>query len=99
PHILRRSTLGWPAQASGIVCRRLPARLGDRVPPSADGAPVPALSGYGLPRPETGLYSRVLDGAIPVQDVGLVAAVRSRRVEPVAAVARVDGGKVRLNGG
>ncbi|WP_328465061.1 flavin-containing monooxygenase [Streptomyces sp. NBC_00448] len=99
PHILRRSTLGWPAQASGIVCRRLPTRLVDRVAPYIERAGVPDLSAYGLPRPETGLYSRVLDGAIPVQDVGLIAAVRSRRVEPVAAVAEFDGDKVRLADG
>jgi putative flavoprotein involved in K+ transport len=99
PHILRRSTLGWPAQASGIVCRRLPARLVDRVAPYVERAGVPDLSGYGLPRPETGLYSRALDGAIPVQDVGLIAAVRSRRVEPVPAVTEFTGGKVRLTDG
>ncbi|SEG33087.1 putative flavoprotein involved in K+ transport [Actinacidiphila yanglinensis] len=99
PHILRRSTLGWPAQASGIVCRRLPTRLVDRIAPYVERAAVPDLSEFGLPRPGTGLYSRVLDGAIPVQDVGLVAAVRSRRVEPVAAVAGFDGEKVRLADG
>ncbi|WP_329368325.1 NAD(P)/FAD-dependent oxidoreductase [Streptomyces sp. NBC_00669] len=99
PHILRRSTLGWPAQASGIVCRRLPTRLVDRVAPYIERAGVPDLSAYGLPRPETGLYSRVLDGAIPVQDVGLIAAVRSRRVEPVVAVTEFDGDKVRLADG
>jgi putative flavoprotein involved in K+ transport len=57
---------------------------------------VPDLSAYGLPRPQTGLYSRVREGAIPVQDVGLVAAVRSRRVEPVASVREFDGATVRL---
>lgn len=99
PHILRRSTLGWPAQASGIVVRRLPTRLVDRVAPYVERAGVPDLSAYGLPRPRSGLYARVLDGAIPVQDVGLIAAVRSRRIEPVAAVEEFDGDKVRLADG
>jgi putative flavoprotein involved in K+ transport len=99
PHILRRSTLGWPAQASGIVCRRLPTRVVDRVAPYIERAGVPDLAPFGLPRPGTGLYSRVLDGAIPVQDVGLIDAVRSRRVEPVAAVRDFDGDKVRLADG
>ncbi len=80
PHILRRSTMGWPAQASGIVCRRLPVKVVDRLAPYIERAGVPDLSEYGLPRPEHGLYSRVLEGAIPVQDVGLVKAVLAREV-------------------
>jgi putative flavoprotein involved in K+ transport len=99
PHILRRSTLGWPAQASGIVVRRLPTRLVDRVAPYVERAGVPDLAEFGLARPQEGLYARVLDGAIPVQDVGLIAAVRARRVEPVAAVEEFDGDKVRLADG
>ncbi|MFF6959027.1 NAD(P)-binding domain-containing protein [Streptomyces sp. NPDC008317] len=99
PHIMRRSTAGWPAQASGILCRRLPTRVVDRVAPYIERASVPDLSAYGLPRPETGLYARVLDGSIPVQDVGLIEAVRARRVEPVAAVERFDGDKVHLADG
>lgn len=99
PHIMRRSTAGWPAQASGILVRRLPPRLVDRVAPYIERTSVPDLSAYGLPRPENGLYARVLDGAIPVQDVGLIEAVRSRRVEPVAAVDRFDGDKVHLADG
>jgi putative flavoprotein involved in K+ transport len=99
PHILRRSTAGWPAQASGIVCRRLPAGLVDRIAPYVERAGVPDLAEFGLPRPDTGLYSRVREGAIPVQDVGLIDAVRSRRVEPVAAVERFEGDKVHLADG
>lgn len=98
PHIVRRSTAGWPAQAGGILVRRLPPRLVDRVAPYVERVAVPDLTEFGLPRPETGLYTRVLDGAVPVQDVGLVDAVRSRRVEPVAAVEGFDGDKVRLAG-
>ncbi|WP_328913960.1 MULTISPECIES: flavin-containing monooxygenase [unclassified Streptomyces] len=99
PHILRRSTAGWPAQASGILCRRLPTGLVDHLAPLVARAGVPDLSAYGLPRPKTGLYSRVRDGAIPVQDAGLIDAVRSRQVEPVAAVEEFDGDKVRLADG
>ncbi|MYS24345.1 Predicted flavoprotein CzcO associated with the cation diffusion facilitator CzcD [Streptomyces sp. DvalAA-14] len=99
PHVMRRSTAGWPAQASGILVRRLPTAVVDRVAPYIEKVSVPDLSAYGLPRPRTGLYARVLDGAIPVQDVGLIAAVRSRRVEPVAAVERLDGDRVHLADG
>ncbi|MFI1094568.1 flavin-containing monooxygenase [Streptomyces sp. NPDC020917] len=99
PHILRRSTAGWPAQASGILCRRLPTGVVDRIAPYIERMGVPDLTEFGLPRPESGLYARVLDGAIPVQDVGIVDAVRTRKVEPVAAVEAFDGDKVRLADG
>ncbi|WP_225845382.1 NAD(P)/FAD-dependent oxidoreductase [Streptomyces sp. HPF1205] len=99
PHILRRSTLGWPAQASGIICRRLPTRLVDRAASYVERLAVPDLTEFGLPRPRTGLYTRVREGAIPVQDVGLIAAVRAGRVEPVAGVEGFADGKVRLADG
>ncbi|NYV77993.1 NAD(P)/FAD-dependent oxidoreductase, partial [Streptomyces sp. UH6] len=86
PHIVRRSTAGWPAQNTAILVRRLPVRLVDRLARTMAGVSVPDLSAHGLPRPDTGLYSRVREGAIPVQDVGLIDAVRRGRVEVVAAV-------------
>ncbi|WP_371653308.1 MULTISPECIES: flavin-containing monooxygenase [unclassified Streptomyces] len=99
PHILRRSTAGWPAQASGILVRRLPVPLVDRAAGAVARLSVPDLSDKGLPRPETGLYARVREGAIPVQDVGLIAAVQSGRVEPVAALDSFEGAKVVLADG
>ncbi|MEU7604017.1 NAD(P)/FAD-dependent oxidoreductase [Streptomyces sp. NPDC041003] len=99
PHILRRSTAGWPAQRSGILVRRLPVRLVDGLGRLVTKASVPDLSAYGLPRPATGLYSRVKEGAIPLQDVGLVDAVRRGAVEPVAAVESFDGAEVVLADG
>ncbi|MFI6471944.1 flavin-containing monooxygenase [Streptomyces sp. NPDC050516] len=99
PHILRRSTAGWPAQATGILVRRLPVRLVDRAASVTERLSVPDLSAYGLPRPAGGLYSRVREGAIPVQDVGLIDAVRGGRVEPVGAVESFEGGKVVLADG
>ncbi|MFB7914005.1 flavin-containing monooxygenase [Streptomyces sp. NPDC056061] len=99
PHIVRRSTAGWPAQATGILVRRLPVRLVDRAGRLMSRLAVPDLSAHGLPRPDTGLYSRVRDGAIPVQDVGLIDAVRAGRVVPVAAVDSFDGDAVVLADG
>ncbi|MGR4882834.1 flavin-containing monooxygenase [Streptomyces sp. LARHCF249] len=99
PHIVRRSTAGWPAQRTGILVRRLPVSLVDRLGALVAKASVPDLSAYGLPRPATGLYSRVKEGAIPVQDVGLIDAVRAGRVEPVAAVEGFDGAEVVLADG
>ncbi|MFI1074023.1 flavin-containing monooxygenase [Streptomyces puniciscabiei] len=99
PHLVRRTTLGWPAQYSGVLVRRLPVRLVDRLARSAARLGVPDLSAHGLPRPDTGMYSRVKEGAIPVQDVGLIDAVRAGKVEVVAAVESFEDGKVILADG
>lgn len=71
----------------------------DRLGALVAKASVPDLSAYGLPRPTTGLYSRVKQGSIPVQDVGLIDAVRGGKVEPVAAVEAFDGAEVVLADG
>ncbi|MFJ4281954.1 flavin-containing monooxygenase [Streptomyces massasporeus] len=100
PHIVRRSTAGWAAQYSGVLVRRLPVGLVDRISRAQARVAVPDLSAHGLPRPDTGLYTRVKQGAIPVQDVGLIDAVRKGRVEVVAAVEGFeDGGKIALADG
>ncbi|WP_438303630.1 flavin-containing monooxygenase [Streptomyces sp. HUAS TT11] len=99
PHVVRRSTAGWAAQFTGILVRRLPVRLVDRLAGPMARISVPDLSVHGLPRPDTGLYSRVKQGAIPVQDVGLIDAVRDGRVEIVAAVEGFEDGKVALADG
>ncbi len=99
PHIVRRSTLGWPAQYTGVLVRRLPVRLVDGLSRQQARLALPDLSAQGLPRPGTGLYSRVKQGAIPVQDMGLLDAVRRGKVEIVAAVESFEGGKVVLADG
>ncbi|HEX5566571.1 MAG TPA: NAD(P)-binding domain-containing protein [Streptomyces sp.] len=99
PHIVRRSTAGWPAQATGVAVRRLPTPLVDLMARGVTRVSVPDLSQYGLPRPRTGLYSRVRQGAIPVQDMGFVTAVRRGLIEPVAAVESFDGSEVHLADG
>ncbi|MFI2378945.1 flavin-containing monooxygenase [Streptomyces sp. NPDC018964] len=99
PHIVRRSTAGWPAQYSGVLVRRLPVGLVDRLCRVQARVALPDLSARGLPRPGSGLYSRVLEGAIPVQDAGLVDAVRTGAVEVVAAVEGFEGGEVVLADG
>ncbi|MFJ4962881.1 putative oxidoreductase CzcO [Streptomyces sp. ADI96-02] len=99
PHIVRRSTAGLPAQATGILVRRLPVWVVDRVGRLMNRVALPDLSAHGLPRPDTGLYSRVKEGAIPVQDVGLIDAVKSGTVQPVAAVDSFDEDAVVLADG
>ena len=99
PHIIRRDMLGWPAQGTGILVRRLLPRLVDRVAHGLAAVQEPDLSAYGMARADPGLYSRVLVGRVPVQDVGIVDAIRTRRVEPVAAVEAFDGDEVVLTNG
>ncbi|MFF4492217.1 flavin-containing monooxygenase [Streptomyces sp. NPDC001544] len=99
PHIVRRSTAGWAAQYSAVLVRRLPVALVDRLAGPMARLSVPDLSAHGLPRPETGLYSRVKEGSIPVQDVGLIDAVRKGKVEVVAAVEGFEDGKIVLADG
>ncbi|GAA4808632.1 NAD(P)/FAD-dependent oxidoreductase [Streptomyces ziwulingensis] len=99
PHLLRRSTAGWPAQYTGVLVRRLPVALVDRLARPVARLSVPDLSAHGLPRPGTGLYSRVRQGSIPVQDAGLIDAVRGGRVEVVAAVDGFEDGRVVLADG
>ena len=50
PHILPRSRMGWPAQATGILVRRLPPSLVDRVAEVLAVVQEPDLSAYGMPR-------------------------------------------------
>lgn len=99
PHIVRRSTAGWPSQYSAVLVRRLPVRLVDRLARQVCRIGVPDLTAHGLPRPDSGLYSRVREGAIPVQDVGLIDAVRKGKVEIVPAVDSFEGSKVVLADG
>ncbi|MFE0649283.1 flavin-containing monooxygenase [Streptomyces sp. NPDC059534] len=99
PHIVRRTTAGWPAQRTGILARRLPTALVDRMGDLVGRVSVPDLSAHGLPRPTTGVATRQREGAVPVQDVGLIDAVRAGTVEIVAAVDGFDAGEVLLADG
>ncbi|MFM6850206.1 MAG: flavin-containing monooxygenase [Terrabacter sp.] len=100
PHILRRNRGPVAAQYTGIAVRRLPTALVDRVAPYVERLQTPDLSDHGLPRPDTGLLTRVeRDNAIPVQDVGIIDAVQSGAVEPVTAVTSVEGDTVVLADG
>ncbi|MFE9039804.1 flavin-containing monooxygenase [Streptomyces sp. NPDC007818] len=99
PHILRRTTAGWPAQRSGILVRRLPVPLVDLLGRTLARFASPDLTAYGLPRPDTGLATRARQGAIAVQDVGLVAAIRAGKVEVVPAVEALEGREVVLADG
>lgn len=100
PQIVRRTTAGIPAQVIGMALRTLPADWVDPVSKAIRRLAIPDLAPYGLPRPELGLRSAFLaTGTVPILDVGIVEAIRRRRVEVVAAVEGFDGDEVLLADG
>jgi hypothetical protein len=57
------------------------------------------LSQYGLPMPERGVYTRVIeDDVIPIIDVGLIDGVKKRQIEIVGALLAFEGRDVVLAG-
>ena len=100
PHIQRRSAGPYAAQYAAIAVRHLPPTVVDGAAALMERLTTPDLTAYGMPRPDTGLLTRVQrDGAIPVQDVGIIAAIRAGQVEPVAAIEGFDGDAVLLSDG
>ncbi len=100
PHIVRRDIGPWAAQYTGILVRRLPVPLVDWAARAMARLSVPDLTAHGLGRPPEGMLTRVVrDNAIPVQDVGLIAAVQAGQVEPVAALQGFAGRDVLLADG
>ena len=100
PNIVRREVGGLPTQAVSMLVRHVPPPVVDRMIRAVQRATVPDLTELGLPRPEVGVYTRIVrDGAIPILDVGFIDAVRRRQVEVVAAVVALDGQEVALADG
>ena len=100
PQIVRRATLGIPAQLLGMAIRRMPQSWVDPFTMWQRKVAIPDLSAQGLPRPQHGVRtSFVTTGTTPILDVGIVAAVKSGRVEIVSAVEGFDGDDVLLADG
>ena len=100
PNFVLREANGLPGQILGVTVRHLPPKLVDRLMASIQRVTIPDLSEYGLPRPERGVYTRVLeDDVIPIIDVGLLDAIQTRRVEVVAALEGFSGREVLLADG
>jgi putative flavoprotein involved in K+ transport len=99
PNIVRRQVGGTPNQVLAVALRRMPPRFVDGLVRLVQRVVVGDLSAYGLPRPERGVYTRVIeDDVIPIIDVGLIAAVKQRQVEIVGALLGFDGPEVVLSG-
>lgn len=100
PQIVRRATLGVPAQLLGMAIRKLPPGWVDPFTKTQRRLSIPDLSQRGLPRPEHGIRTAFLTtGTTPILDVGIVDAIRRGRVEVVAAVEGFDGPDVLLADG
>ena len=100
PQIVRRATVGIPAQLLGMAIRRMPPDWVDPITKTQRRLSIPDLSAQGLPRPEHGVRtSFVTTGTTPILDVGIVSAVKHGRVEIVAAVERFEGADVLLADG
>jgi len=100
PQIVRRATLGIPAQLLGMAIRKMPPGWVDPFTIWQRKVAIPDLSAQGLPRPPHGVRTAFLStGTTPILDVGIVDAVRRGRVEVVAAVEGFDGEAVLLADG
>jgi putative flavoprotein involved in K+ transport len=100
PTVLLRDSNGMPGQALGVVFRRMPVPVMDRLWPAIQKTAVGDLSEHGLPLPPPGAYSKFLrDDVTPILDVGLVPMLKQGKVEIVAAVDCFDGDDVVLADG
>jgi cation diffusion facilitator CzcD-associated flavoprotein CzcO len=88
-HVLPRDFLGLPSQKSSVRMRRLPLRMRDAIASTISRLAFGDLGRYGLRRPNRGPISRVvLEGKIPLLDVGTVARIRSGEIAVVPGVER-----------
>ncbi len=99
PNIVRRDRLGVPSQVIGIAVEPLPPRAINVIGRTLRRLTIPDLTEYGLPAPRDGYTQLQRTGTVPILDVGIVDAVRRRRVTIVPAVERFDGEDVVLADG
>ena len=72
----------------------------DRVIRAVQRQVIPDLSEHGLPWPERGVYTRIVeDDVIPIIDVGLIAAVQRGEVEIVSGLVGFEGAAALLADG
>jgi putative flavoprotein involved in K+ transport len=99
PHVVLRESNGMPTQATGVIMRRVPTRIGDPIAAAVGRLTVGDLTPYGIGKPPRGLYTRAVnEQQIPIIDVGLIEQLKEGRVEVVGAVEGFDGPSVLLAG-
>jgi putative flavoprotein involved in K+ transport len=89
PNILLREPIGAPL---AVFFAKLPPRVGDTVLRFVRRRKLGDLSEYGLPMPDEGVFSRLrrLHVAPMIVDPEVIDAIRTRRIEIVAAVESFD---------
>jgi putative flavoprotein involved in K+ transport len=97
PNIMRRDIRGFPSQVTGMLMRHLPLRVVDVLARGVRRVSIGDLRPYGLPPPERGVYTRIVeDAVVPILDIGLVDLVKDGTVRVVGAVTGFEGDDVVL---
>jgi cation diffusion facilitator CzcD-associated flavoprotein CzcO len=98
PNIIVRQAIGAPL---AVFFNRLPARIGDGVMRFVRRRTIGDLTEVGLPMPAEGVFSRLrrLGVAPMIVDAEVIEAIRTRRIEIVAAVEAFDEAGVVLADG
>jgi len=101
PNVVPRAVAGLvPAQFVSILLSRLPLAVADAFARATARLTLGDLASLGLPHSERGIYTEMVrDRQIPIIDVGLVAALRARRLHILPAVEGFEGRRARLQGG
>jgi putative flavoprotein involved in K+ transport len=95
PNIVRRDgPAGIAPQQLGILMRPLPRSIVDPLSLLVQKLVIGDLSRYGMAAPASGVATRVLDGHIPLIDVGFLAQLKARRIEVVPGITGFDGSEV-----
>jgi putative flavoprotein involved in K+ transport len=95
PNIVRRDGPGGIApQQLGILMRPLPRKIVDPLSLLVQKLVIGDLSRYGIAAPTTGVATRVLDGHIPLIDVGFLAQLKAGRIEVVPGITGFEGEEV-----
>ena len=100
PNIVPRQVAAVPATLLGIPNDHAPAKAVDPAIRMLQRWTIGDLGKYGMPAPKQGVVEQFLaTDVVPVIDVGLVAQLRCRRVQPVPAVTGFVGAAVQLADG
>ena len=99
PNIVRREVGPLATQRLGIALRHVPPAIVDPIARLLQRLTVGDLTPYGLPPSPRGTYTRAREGQIPILDVGLIDALKSRQVTVVSAVCAFEGRDVVLEDG
>ncbi len=95
PNIVRRDgPAGIAPQQLGILMRPLPLKFVDPLSLLVQKLVIGDLSRYGIAAPASGVATRVLDGHIPLIDVGFLAQLKAGRVEVVPGITGFEASEV-----